>query len=1047
MESLPLRPIFCCLRWVTVLGVLVWATLCGDWSRAAPKTTPSPGLRENPATFHALEGARIHVRPDLVVQCGTIVIKDGMILAAGADVATPPGARRWDYSGKTIYAGFIDAYGEAEAALPPSAAAGYWNPEVVPQLSVADTWAPDAELHKTLRAGGFTARLIAPAAGVIRGVSALVTTADAPTAQTIMVPEVALHVTLTAMRKEGERNYPNSPMGAMTLARQAWYDAKWYRDALAAYQGNPTLPRPEQNAALAALGNYLDPNRPVIVEASDEWYALRADQVGRELGLNVILHGSGREYRRLDAVRGTGRAVIVPLAFPLPPNVLSPEAARSVSMESLLHWDLAPENPGKLVAAGVKIALSTHGLKDRSSWLAELRKAVARGLPPAVALAALTVTPAELFGVANRLGTIEPGKAAHLVVADGDLFAGEHRVTATWIDGIYHEVEPLPVVDLRGNWELRLALPDGGSEAVRLLLEGEPRNLSGTITRGERSAKLRSVVLDRSQLIADGPATDLGWQGHLQLSATVLVDPPPAGADPITASGARLAGQMVLADGRNPRVTGVRVDAAATPMPPAPPAEQSDKPAMAANAPALYPVTYPLSAFGVDGPPETPAAVVFRHATVWTCGPQGILNDGSVLVENGKIIAVGGDLTAPAGAVEVDASGKHLTPGIVDCHSHIATDGGVNESGQTITAEVRIGDFIDANDVNIYRQLAGGVTAANILHGSANTIGGQNQVIKFRWGALPEDMKFAAAPPGIKFALGENVKQSNWGDQFKTRYPQSRMGVEQLVRDAFQAARDYRRAWDAWRANPIGIPPRLDLELEALAEVLAGTRLIHCHSYRQDEILAFLRTCEAFGVRVRTLQHILEGYKLADVMVRHGVGGSSFSDWWAYKFEVYDAIPYNGALMHAAGVLVSYNSDDPELARHLNLEAAKAVHYGGVPEIEALKFVTLNPAAQLGIDAHVGSLEAGKDADLVVWSGPPLSSYARCEQTWIDGRKYFDVVDDAARRERSRSRRLALVQKILATGGPFADPDDQPRSRWPRDDVFCGHGHDEEGHE
>jgi N-acetylglucosamine-6-phosphate deacetylase len=249
-----------------------------------------------------------------------------------------------------------------------------------------------------------------------------------------------------------------------------------------------------------------------------------------------------------------------------------------------------------------------------------------------------------------------------------------------------------------------------------------------------------------------------------------------------------------------------------------------------------------------------------------------------------------------------------LSPGIIDCHSHIATDGGINESGQSITAEVRISDFIDPNDINIYRQLAGGVTSANILHGSANTIGGQNQVIKFRWGSTPEEMKFTHAPPGIKFALGENVKQSGWGNG--SRYPQSRMGVEQLLRDAFRATLDYRRRWDQWNKGHMGLPPRLDLEAEALSEVLSGKRMIHCHAYRQDEILATLRVCEEFGVKIGTFQHILEGYKVADVMAKHGVGGSSFSDWWAYKFEVFDAIPYNGALLHNAGVVVSFNSDD-----------------------------------------------------------------------------------------------------------------------------------------
>jgi len=373
----------------------------------------------------------------------------------------------------------------------------------------------------------------------------------------------------------------------------------------------------------------------------------------------------------------------------------------------------------------------------------------------------------------------------------------------------------------------------------------------------------------------------------------------------------------------------------------------------------------------------------------------------------------------------------------------MATDGGVNESGQAITAEVRIGDFIDARDIAIYRQLAGGVTTVNILHGSANPIGGQNQVIKLRWGSAPEMMKFAEAPAGIKFALGENVKQSNWGDRYTTRYPKSRMGVEQIIRDEFLAARQYHDRRRDWETSREGLPPRRDLELDAIVEVLHRDRWIHCHSYRQDEILALLRVLERFQVQIGTLQHILEGYKVADVMQRHGAMASAFSDWWAYKIEVYDAIPYNGSLMHDMGIVVSFNSDDRELARHLNHEAAKAVKYGGVSPEEALKFVTLNPAKQLRIDEFVGSLEPKKDADLVVWSGDPLSTLTRCEQTWLDGRKYFDIEEDRKQRPKWQEMKSTLVQKILDSGQAMKkEGESEPRERdlWPRFNIYCrGH--------
>jgi N-acetylglucosamine-6-phosphate deacetylase len=346
----------------------------------------------------------------------------------------------------------------------------------------------------------------------------------------------------------------------------------------------------------------------------------------------------------------------------------------------------------------------------------------------------------------------------------------------------------------------------------------------------------------------------------------------------------------------------------------------------------------------MESMPEQVEALVIQNTTLWTAGPAGILRDADMIVRRGRIEAIGIDLPVPEGAVVIDGSKFEVSPGLIDCHSHMATDSGVNEGTQAVTAEVRIGDFINAEDVTIYRQLAGGLTAANVLHGSANPIGGQNQVIKLRWGRPYEELKFQNAPAGVKFALGENVKQSNWTDANRTRYPQSRMGVEQLFRDRFNAARDYEKAWKDWNASPKGLPPRRDLELDALVEILRGQRWIHCHSYRQDEILALIRVCDDYGITIGSLQHILEGYKVAEAIAKHGATASSFSDWWAYKFEVYDAIPHNGALMHQQGIVVSFNSDDAELGRHMNHEAAKAVKYGGVDPHSALQFVTLNPA-------------------------------------------------------------------------------------------------------
>ena len=356
----------------------------------------------------------------------------------------------------------------------------------------------------------------------------------------------------------------------------------------------------------------------------------------------------------------------------------------------------------------------------------------------------------------------------------------------------------------------------------------------------------------------------------------------------------------------------------------------------------------------------------------------------------------------------VDCAGRHVTPGLIDAHNHSAIVGGVNEGTNSCTAEVRIGDVVNSETIDIYRQLAGGTTTVNLLHGSANCMGGQSQVIKLRWGASPEDLKFKEAKPAIKFALGENVKQSNWGEKYTTRYPQTRMGVEQFMREKFTEARDWAKA-GAVRVRTGERPPRRDLQLETLAEILRGDRSVHCHSYRQDEILMLMRVAEDFDFRIGTFQHILEGYKVADEMAKHGVMASSFTDWWAFKFEVYDAIPHNPALMRDRGVIVSVNSDSTELARRMNLEAAKVAKWGGVPREEALHFVTINPARQLGVEDVTGSIEVGKAADLVVWSGDPLSTSSRAEKTYVDGLLYFDRETDLAGRAALATERAEFV--------------------------------------
>ena len=457
-------------------------------------------------------------------------------------------------------------------------------------------------------------------------------------------------------------------------------------------------------------------------------------------------------------------------------------------------------------------------------------------------------------------------------------------------------------------------------------------------------------------------------------------------------------------------------------------------------------------------PPDVSPVILIQNATILTVS-HGTIENGSILIKDGKIAEVGASLKAPTGARVIDAAGQFVMPGIIDCHSHIAIEGGVNEGGVSVSSIANIAEVLDSDDVDIYRDLAGGVTTANILHGSANSIGGQTIVIKLRWGQPASKLPFEGAVPGIKFALGENPKRSNFSIPGQPkRYPATRMGVEETIRGAFTEARDYKNSWEAYRkrvsaGEKNALPPRRDLRLEPLVEVLDGKRYVHAHCYREDEILMLLRVAKEFGFKVRTLQHVLEGYKIADEIAAAGVGASTFSDWWAYKVEAYDAIPYNTALMTKRGVLVSVNSDDAAEATHLNQEAAKAIKFGGLTHDEALKLVTINPAIQLGIDKRVGSIDVGKDADLVIYNHDPLSAYAVAQKTIVDGRVLFDRDQDMAGRaslEKEKQDLLAKEKKTEekkpdekkpdTTKKPEPKPDDKPKP--PSDAVKRDSGED-----
>ena len=983
------------------LAFFVIVAVCGMSTLPAQVTTaPKQGLRENDPRVHALTNARIVAGPGKTIEKGTVLIRDGIVLQVGADVKAPPEARVWDLAGKTIYPGFIDAY--SRIGLPPTLqpeplrpdvdyddpdakpkdvprepgkGMQTWNPKVTPERNAADFLKADKKNAKKMREMGFTSALVVPGRGVFRGTSALVNLHDNDVGEMVIAPSVAQHLAFDFDR-DGFGGYPNSEMGCIALIRQNFLDAQWYQAAQDAYRKNPgKTERVEANASLAALADQTQRKVPMVFETEDEQELLRALKIADEFKVKPILLGNGYEYRVRKALGKT--PIILPLDFPAVPEVEKPELALEYNLDELQHWDRAPSNPARLAEAGIPIAFTTQKLEkpDKEFW-SRVRLAVRRGLSKDAALAAVTSAPAEMFGVSDRLGTIAPGHIANLVVTNGDIFADEGtKVLTTWIDGRIYDADAAAQQDPRGTWEITVE-----GKKLPLVVAGELDKLEAKLADQKAALTTRN---DELILVAPAKVFDRG-EGALRFSGYI-------DGGNISGAGESLTGQAI-------RWTAKRTAAFIPKKPePSPLDKQLD-----------FPETYPAGAFGRTAPPQS-TNVLIEGATVWTSGPQGTLQNADLLVSGGKITAVGPGLKAAGGTTAIDGKGLHVTPGIIDCHSHTAISKGVNEASNAVTCEVRIQDVIDATDIASYRELAGGTTIGNLLHGSANPMGGQTQVVKFRWGSLPDEYKFAEAMPGVKFALGENVKQANWGDKFTTRYPQTRMGVEQIMGDRFRAAIEY----DAAMKRKDGLPARRDLQLEAVLEIVQGKRLIHCHSYRQDEVLAFLRLTKEFKITVGTLQHILEGYKVADEIARAGVGGSTFADWWGYKFEVIDAIPDNAAIMTGQGVLSSVNSDSDDLARRLNTEAAKSTKYGGLSPDEALKLVTINPAEQLHIDKKVGSLEVGKDADFVVWNGSPLSNYSRVNQTWIEGKKYFDRDEDVEARKTAAAQREALVQKAL----------------------------------
>jgi imidazolonepropionase-like amidohydrolase len=980
----------------------------------AQGTFPQNGAYDERPGRYAFTNATIVVDSKTTITAGTMLIENGTIREVSKQVKIPAGTVVVDLKGKYIYPSLIDLdsdYGLPEVRRERAAGgrqtpqiesnkkgAFGWNQAVQPETDASLLFTPDAKKAEDLRKNGFGTVLIHAHDGIVRGNGALVTLTDEPANKALLNKKASAHFSFS--KGSSSQSYPSSTMGVVALLRQNYYDADWYSKAA----------DKETNLSLEAFNQIK--SLPSFFETNDKYSIMRADKVGDEFGIQYIIRGGGDEYQRIKEIKATKATLVLPLQFPDAYDVSDPWDADVISMSQLKHWELAPKNTSEVAKADIPFALTTSGLKNKTDFWKNLKMAIEYGLPKEKALEALTTLPASLIKAEGQIGSLKAGLLANFIITSGDLFGKDNVIYENWIQGKKFVLVAINAPDIRGTYSLSLNTQPTG----KIQITGSPE-------KPEYKIVIQDSIKITPKAILSNELLTLTYQNK------------PSGTIRLTGwlTGTGLAGEGVLPDGSVIPWTAVLSEKYQ---------QIAVKDSTIAKPKETGPVVYPFVGFGNEELPKSETVLV-KNATVWTNEKEGILQNTDVIVQNGKITKIGKGLAAPAGARTVDGTGKHLTSGIIDEHSHIALFT-INEGGQSSSAEVRMSDVINPDDINLYRQLAGGVTASHLLHGSANSIGGQSALIKLKWGASQSEMLLPEVKT-IKFALGENVKQSNWGDIVRTRFPQTRMGVEQVYFDHFIRAKEYSNSWKKYNAaskKQPGIAPRRDIELDALAEILDNERFITCHSYVQSEINMLMHVADSLKFKINTFTHILEGYKLADGMAKRGIGGSTFADWWAYKMEVKEAIPYNAALMYHEGVTVAINSDDAEMARRLNQEAAKTVEYGGVPEEEAWKMVTLNPAKLLHVDHRMGSIKAGKDADLVLWNAHPLSVYARPEFTMVEGTVYFDRKKDEEKQKSMAVERERLIQKMLgdkSEGKPTQKPQATQPRMWHCEDIVGVH--------
>ena len=1007
-------------------------------------TFPVNGIAEPSQKAYAFINATIIKDAHTILSNATMIIRDKKIVSIGNIITVPQDVTIIDCRGKYIYPSFIDIYSDygiasqqtqqqrgqggfnfnAPAQITSNTKGAYgWNQAIKAEFNASEIFNADESKAKPLRDAGFGTVLTHQKDGIARGTGAIVTLADLPDNFVVLKDKASAHYSLN--RGASTQSYPSSVMGAIALLRQTYIDAQWYKN------------KPAKEGTNLSLQAWNDIQKlPQIFEGNDKWTDIRADRIGDEFGVQYIIKAGGNEYQRMNEIAATHANYILPLNFPQPMDVDDPNDARFVALSDMKHWEMAPANPAYFEKANIPFCLTAADLRDPKQFIANLRKAIDYGLSETKALDALTKNPAAFLHISDSVGSLDIGKLANFLITSGPIFNEKTNLLQNWIQGEKYILKD-DWKNIAGTYNLIIT---SGIGKTNYLIDIKSNNVA-SVVRGRDSLTTKFSTDGKMVNISFSPIANR--RNRSSGSDTVLISDSSRTNIRSNANNIRRS-QDSLGDDRRPRddrmpndtirpVNQLQGGRSFTPSITGPAIRLSgvnngniwqgtgvdtsgnmltwlvtliklndEKPdtVKKKDLPKIGKVTYPFNGYGWEEMPKQEDLLI-KNATVWTNEKEGRLTNTDVLVKNGKIIQIGKNLTSSSAKI-IDGTGKYLSPGIIDEHSHIAASS-INEGAQSVTSEVRIGDNLNPEDINIYRQLAGGVTTSHILHGSANTIGGQTQLIKLRWGANDNELKFAGADPFIKFALGENVKRTT--SQNNNRFPDTRMGVEEVLVDAFTRAKDYEKLKrDA--------SFRRDLELDALVEIMNKKRFITCHSYVQSEITAAMRVAEKFGFRFNTFTHILEGYKVADKMKLHGANASTFSDWWNYKMEVIDAIAQNATIMQRVGLNVAINSDDAEMARRLNQEAAKSVKYGGMSEEEAFKMVTLNPAKMLHVDDRVGSIKVGKDADLVLWTDNPLSIYAKPVKTIVDGIVYYDLDRDMILREKIKNERNRIIQKM-----------------------------------